>query len=73
MIRWRSGRVVDVGRQWGPALELQVLLAPSGASTPEEAVRALAYTDVVGQPAVDDIVLLNVTALDLDLGTGGYA
>jgi len=65
--------VVDVGRQWGPAVELRVLLAPTEASTPELTVRALAYIDVVGRPAVDDVVLLNVTALDLDLGTGGYA
>ena len=36
-------------------------------------VKALAYIDVVGRPVVDDVVLLNVTALDLDLGTGGYA
>ena len=36
-------------------------------------VRALAYADVVGTPRVDDEVLLNVTALDLELGTGGYA
>ncbi len=40
---------------------------------PPSVVRALAYLDVVGQPVVDDLVLLNVTALDLDLGTGGYA
>jgi len=36
-------------------------------------VRALAYEDVVGSPVVGDVVLLNVTALDLSLGTGGYA
>ncbi len=36
-------------------------------------VRALAYVDVVGVPEVGDEVLLNVTALDLSLGTGGYA
>lgn len=73
VIRWRSGRVVAVGRRWGTAVELQVLLAPSDAATPQQTVRALAYTDVVGQPVVNDVVLLNVTALDLDLGTGGYA
>ena len=36
-------------------------------------MRALAYTDMVGEPCVGEEVLLNVTALDLDLGTGGYA
>ena len=36
-------------------------------------VTALAYIDMVGNPAVGDDVLLNITALDLELGTGGYA
>ncbi|MBB6172046.1 hypothetical protein HNR23_002106 [Nocardiopsis mwathae] len=35
--------------------------------------RALAYTDLVGRPEVGDRVLLNTTALDMRLGTGGYA
>lgn len=35
--------------------------------------RALAYTDLVGTPEVGDSVLLNTGALDLELGTGGYA
>jgi hypothetical protein len=34
---------------------------------------ALAYVAVVGRPHVGDRVLLNTTALSLDLGTGGYA
>ena len=36
-------------------------------------VRALAYPPLVGSPEVGDAVLLNVGALDLGLGTGGYA
>jgi len=36
-------------------------------------IRALAYPALVGLPAVGDRVLLNVTALDAGLGTGGYA
>jgi hypothetical protein len=35
--------------------------------------RALAYPALVGSPRVGDRVLLNTTALDLRLGTGGYA
>lgn len=35
--------------------------------------RALAYTTLVGTPEVGDTVLLNTGALDLGLGTGGYA
>ena len=39
----------------------------------DQALRALAYTDLVGSPVVGDRVLLNVGALDRGLGTGGYA
>lgn len=69
VIRWRSGHVVEVRRSWATAVELTVELSDPG----DRQVRALAYRDVVGQPEVGDEVLLNVTALDLDLGTGGYA
>jgi hypothetical protein len=36
-------------------------------------VRALAYVALTGEPVVGDRVLLNVGALELGLGTGGYA
>ena len=36
-------------------------------------IRALAYPELVGSPRVGDRVLLNVTALEAGLGTGGYA
>ena len=36
-------------------------------------VRALAYPALTGRPEPGDRVLLNTTALDLGLGTGGYA
>ena len=36
-------------------------------------LHALAHPPLVGQPEVGDVVLLNVGALDLGLGTGGYA
>ncbi|WP_298886618.1 DUF3866 family protein [uncultured Serinicoccus sp.] len=38
-----------------------------------ERVRALGYPDLVGSAATGDRVLLNVTALERGLGTGGYA
>jgi hypothetical protein len=38
-----------------------------------DAIRALAYPALVGSPRVGDRVLLNVTALEAGLGTGGYA
>jgi 8-oxo-dGTP pyrophosphatase MutT (NUDIX family) len=38
-----------------------------------QTVRALAYPELTGLPEPGDRVLLNTTALDLGLGTGGYA
>ncbi|HEU4348551.1 MAG TPA: DUF3866 family protein, partial [Actinoplanes sp.] len=67
MVRWRSGHVTAVRRGWHGAVELEVML-PDGAS-----VRALAYPDLVGTPVAGDRVLLNVGALVMGLGTGGYA
>jgi len=39
----------------------------------DETVRALAYPLLTGAPQLGDRVLLNTAALDLGLGTGGYA
>ncbi|MCU1588995.1 MAG: hypothetical protein JWP11_251 [Frankiales bacterium] len=66
MISWRRGTVVSLGREWRGALELDV--AVEGTS-----VRALAHPDLVGRPMAGDDVLLNVTTVELGLGTGGYA
>jgi hypothetical protein len=75
---------VALGRRWQGAVELDVdvtdvpdvpHIAESGppADSARVRVRALAYPALVGDPAVGDRVLLNVTALDRGLGTGGYA
>jgi Protein of unknown function (DUF3866) len=66
MVRWRSGMVSRVVRRWRGAVELEV-------GTPDGMVRALAYPDLVGSPEPGDRVLLNVGALVMGLGTGGYA
>jgi hypothetical protein len=66
VIRWRSGEVSARRREWNGALELEVNVA--GAR-----VRALAYPALTGAPEPGDRVLLNTNALDLGLGTGGYA
>ncbi len=66
MIRWRRGVVVALGRSWAGSVELSVVV--DGQLMP-----ALAHPALVGDPTVGDVVLLNVAALDLDLGTGGYA
>jgi hypothetical protein len=68
VITWRNGTVARVRREWAGASELEVTVA--GASGP---VRALAYPALTGRPEPGDRVLLNTTALDLALGTGGYA
>ncbi len=66
MIRWRWGLVGRLRREWAGAVELDVTVA--GAP-----VRALAYPALTGRPEPGDRVLLNTGALDLGLGTGGYA
>jgi hypothetical protein len=66
VIKWRSGEVAAVRREWRGAVELDVTIA--GVT-----VRALTYPDLTGRPEPGDRVLLNTGALDLGLGTGGYA
>ena len=69
MIIWADGTVTALRGQWKGAVELTVA---RGDETAAE-VPALAYTDLMAAPAVGDRVLLNVAALELGLGTGGYA
>jgi hypothetical protein len=66
MVRWRAGTVLSVRRRWHGAVEVEV-------ETGGEALRALAYPELVGDPEPGDRVLLNVGALVMGLGTGGYA
>jgi hypothetical protein len=66
VIKWRSGVVSRVRREWHGAAEIEVTV--DGA-----AVCALAYPLLTGRPQPGDRVLLNTGALDLGLGTGGYA
>jgi len=71
VIRWRSGEVSALGRSWNGALEVQVRVGGNAVGGPT--ITALAYPELTGAPQVGDRVLLNTTALDLGLGTGGYA
>lgn len=57
-----------LGRRRPGAVELTVRLPDGG-----DAVPALAYTDVVGEPQVGDRCLVNTNALARGLGTGGLA
>ena len=67
VIRWRSGSVVAVTREWNGVREVAVDTGSEGL------VQALAYIELVGAPVVGDRVLLNTTALSMGLGTGGHA
>jgi hypothetical protein len=81
VIFWREGTVTAVRRRWYGAVEVDVSVAARPGGDPATArpgdgpatVRALAYTALVGSPEPGDRVLLNVSALALGLGTGGYA
>jgi hypothetical protein len=66
VITWRNGTVSATRREWHGAVELDVDVSGT-------AVRALCYPVLTGRPEPGDRVLLNTTALDLGLGTGGYA
>jgi len=65
VIRLRYGDVTAVRRTRPGAVELDVVVdgVPG---------RALAYPDLVGEPAPGERVLLNTTAVALGLGTGGF-
>jgi Protein of unknown function (DUF3866) len=66
MVRWRTGTVSQVKRRWHGVAELTV-------DTADGPLAALAYPALVGEPQAGDRVLLNVGALLMGLGTGGYA
>src|SRR4249920_310751 len=71
MITWRNGTVSGTRREWPGAVELDVSV--DGAPAEGGEVRALAFPALTGRPRPGDRVLVNTTALDLGLGTGGYA
>ena len=71
MITWRNGTVSGTRREWPGAVELDVSV--DGAPAEGGQVRALAFPALTGRPRPGDRVLVNTTALDLGLGTGGYA
>jgi hypothetical protein len=73
VIRWRSGEVSALGRSWPGAIELEVAVGGGASGDPGRTIRALAYPELTGVPEPGDRVLLNTGALDLGLGTGGFA
>jgi hypothetical protein len=58
--------IAGVRREWAGAVELE-------AEVGDARILALAYPGLTGRPQPGDRVLLNTSALDLGLGTGGYA
>ena len=83
MIHWREATVERLREQWPGAAEYDVTLhdgMPHDGMPHDgtrgltgETIPALAYTDLVGKPQPGDRVLVNVSALELGLGTGGMA
>lgn len=67
MIQWRPAVIVQVRSRWAGSVEYAAELA-SG-----DRVRALGYVEIVGDLPVGARVLLNTTALERGLGTGGVA
>lgn len=61
----REARVLGTVRSWPGAVEVRVSVDGAEAA-------ALAYPALVGTPETGDLVLLNTSAVDLGLGTGGY-
>ncbi|MDC5697444.1 DUF3866 family protein [Intrasporangium calvum] len=67
MIQWRQAVITEVESRWAGAVTYAAQLA-SG-----DTVRALGYVENVGDLPVGARVLLNTTALERGLGTGGFA
>ena len=72
MILWREGRVVAEVRSRPGAVELDVDVYDPGTGRWARCP-AMAYPELVGMPKPGDRVLLNTTALERGLGTGGHA
>ena len=67
MIRIRNARVTAIRAQRPGVTEVMVAVEPDGAEA-----RALGYDGLVGPLEVGDAVVLNTTAVELGLGTGGF-
>lgn len=67
VIDWALGVVKDIRTSWDGAIVVSVDTAEHGQ------LAALAYLAEVGEPQIEDRVLLNVTTVLKGLGTGGMA
>jgi len=67
VVRIRNGRVMEIGDRRPGATELRVQIDGESA-----AATAINYDQVTGPVEVGDRVVLNTTAVELGLGTGGF-
>lgn len=65
MINFAEGTVQKLLHQTGAMTEVMV-------SIENQECPAISYHDLTGIPQIGDLVVLNTTAVDLQLGTGGY-
>lgn len=72
MIHWRKGIVAAIRSTRPGYTEVDVELDEALPGTDVRSIRAVAYTDAVGQPMTADAVIVNVSALAKRLGTGGF-
>jgi hypothetical protein len=70
VILWREARVAGFVQEWDGVIEYEADVVADGGW---RRCRALAYPALVGRPEIGDRILLNSSALERDLGTGGYA
>lgn len=72
MIHWRTGTVTAIRSSRPGLTEVDAALETPLPGSEVDSIKAIAYTDAVGEPEVGDTVLLNVSALAKRLGTGGF-
>ncbi|MFQ3548989.1 MAG: DUF3866 family protein [Armatimonadota bacterium] len=65
MLKRKSGKVVEIIGIRGNCIELNVDIKGS-------IEKAVCYIDLIGDVSVDDELILNTTAVEKSLGTGGY-
>lgn len=64
MISYKKGEVVDIIREYNDCIEISV-------NIDGENEKAVSYNNITGKVDIGDEVILNTTAVELGLGTGG--
>ncbi|KGG81406.1 hypothetical protein Y919_00140 [Caloranaerobacter azorensis H53214] len=65
MLNIKIGSVVDIIKRYDKMTTVKVKIE-------DKFYKAINYIDITGNVEIGDVVILNTTAIDLDLGTGGY-